>query len=164
MAEINEAWRVLGDPERRRAYDELLGLFTALLTAADAAVADAAASSVADVAPAVDIAPVRRKFRWRSVLAIELMAVGAVLTVPLLSTSARTTPDPTLHHGDCIVLDTELRPTKVSCGLAHDAVVELLVPFGTSCPEPTLPYRNRTARICVVPAPSDDASPSNGGG
>ncbi len=63
--------------------------------------------------------------------------------------------DPTLRHGDCIVLDADLRPTEVSCSLQHDAVIELLVPFGTSCPEPTLPYRNRTARICVVPALSD---------
>lgn len=168
MAEINGAWSVLSDPERRRAYDEMLGLFAVMFTAT------AAASTTGDTAtvfadtgpsspgPSDDAPPPQRRFRWRSVLVIELLAVGAVLTVPLLSTSARTTPDPTLRQGDCIVLDDELRPTKVTCGLEHGAVIELLVPFGTSCPEPTLPYRNRTTRICVVP--SDPASPSIGNG
>lgn len=165
MAEINEAWRVLGDPDRRRAYDDLLGLFAAVLTATAAATAAGAAQTGSaqtraddDSTPSCPLAdhvpPARRRFRWRAVLAIEALAVGAVLTVPLLTTSARSTPDPTLRQGDCIVLDAELRPIEVSCSLQHDAVVELLVPFGTSCPEPTLPYRNRTARICVVSAPS----------
>ena len=162
MAEINESWRVLGDPERRRAYDELLGLFAAVLTAAANATAAGAAQTEepedAKQSLAHDAPPRRRRFRWRAVLAIEMLTVGAVLTVPLLSTSARSTPDPTLRHGDCIVLDADLRPTEVSCSLRHDAVVELLVPFGTSCPEPTLPYRNRTTRICVVPAPSGAAA------
>ena len=162
MAEINDSWRVLGDPERRRAYDELLGLFAAVLTAAANATAAGAAQTEepedAKQSLAHDAPPRRRRFRWRAVLAIEMLTVGAVLTVPLLSTSARSTPDPTLRHGDCIVLDADLRPTEVSCSLRHDAVVELLVPFGTSCPEPTLPYRNRTTRICVVPAPSGAAA------
>ncbi len=161
MAEINEAWRVLGDPDRRRAYDQMQDLFAALLNATTTAPVTGVDQNgpdddsppgfaLADSGPAT-----RRRFRWRSVLAIEMLTVGAVLTVPLLSTSARSTPDPTLRHGDCIVLDADLRPTEVSCSLQHDAVIELLVPFGTSCPEPTLPYRNRTARICVVPALSD---------
>ncbi len=165
MVEINEAWRVLGDPDRRRAYDQMLDLFAALLAASPSAAATGADqtgihqtgptdNSPPGFALADEELPRRRRFRWRAVLAIEMLTVGAVLTVPLLSTSARTTPDPTLRHGDCIVLDADLRPTEVGCSLRHDAVVEMLVPFGTSCPEPTLPYRNRTARICVVPAPS----------
>lgn len=163
MAEINEAWRVLGNPARRRAYDDLLGLTTSSSTAGAAAVAPTGVAPTgaapSGVAPVHAAAAAPGRFRWRLLVSMETLAVAAVVGMLLLTT--RFTPDFTLQTGDCVVLRADLPPAEVACAGRHDAVVERRIPFGRSCPAETLPYRDRTGRVCVVPVPAGaPASPS----
>lgn len=111
-----------------------------------------ASAASAGVSPAPDSAAVPGRLRWRSVASMETLAVAAVVGMLLLTT--RFTPDYTLQTGDCVTVSADQPPIEVACAGQHDAVVERRIPFDRSCPAATVPYRDRTGRVCVVPVPA----------
>lgn len=153
MADINEAWRVLGNPDRRHDYDAMLDLTRSVIAASSWA-------PPTTFSPPAVTNPVPRRFGWRFVLSMELLAVTTVVATAVLASSAGSTTD-RLRNGDCVVLVADRPPARVACATPHDAVVERLIPFGRACPEATVPVRNRTGRACVVPVqPVELAAPS----
>lgn len=145
MAEVNEAWRVLGDPVRRRNYDSALGDDVAPPQ-------QRATASAAQPAPAPIVAQLPTpRFPWRFLLAmagagVALVVVGAAFTEP----GDPATPDGLLRSGDCVVVGVDA--AEVACTGPYDAVVRSLVPFDQQCPADTQPYRDRQGMgiACVV--------------
>jgi len=145
MAEVNEAWRVLGDPVRRRNYDSALD-------DDGAPPQQRATASTAQPAPTPVVAQLLTpRFPWRFLLAmagagIALVLVGAALTKP----GDPAKPDGLLRSGDCVALGVDA--AEVACTGPYDAVVRSLVPFDQQCPADTQPYRDRQGMgiACVV--------------
>jgi molecular chaperone DnaJ len=145
MAEVNEAWRVLGDPVRRRNYDSAIG-------DDGAPPQQRATASTAQPAPAPVVAQLLTpRFPWRFLLAmagagVALVLVGAALTKP----GDPAQPDGLLRSGDCVVVGVDA--VEVACTGPYDAVVRSLVPFDQQCPADTQPYRDRQGMgvACVV--------------
>lgn len=154
MAMVNEAWRVLGDPARRAAYDHVLA-------AADEQAGAGAPSSAARPARTAAVPPVvvpvatgiPARFPWRfmagmAVAGIALVVIGAWLTEP--GDPAR--PDGILHPGECVALASTLEASEVVCDGTQDAIVRVLVPFDQECPTGTEGFRDRQGMgiACVV--------------
>lgn len=144
MARVNEAWRVLGDAERRRRYD-------AELDEADRPAP--ATSPVPRPRPPVPVVePERARIPWRFMAA--LASVGILLVVVGVITydaPPPRAPDGILRTGDCVDLTPTFEAVEVQCG-GHDAVVDQLVPFDQPCPADTEGYRDRQGMgvACVV--------------
>jgi molecular chaperone DnaJ len=143
MAQVNEAWRVLGDPARRRQYDLSLG------EAGEPQRPAPQPSRAADPPIVAQLPPAR--FPWRFLLSmagvgIAVVLIGAALTEP----GDPAQPDGLLRPGDCVVVG--LDAAEVPCTGPYDAVVRSLVPFDQKCPADTQPYRDRQGMgiACVV--------------
>jgi hypothetical protein len=147
MAEINEAYRVLADPVRRRRYDEQIA-------EPPASSSPPHASAVADepVWPVyTDTTPAR--FPWRFMLVLATLGVGVVvLGLIFTKPSQEPAPDNLLRPADCVDIGPELDATEVLCSGPHDAVVQQLVPFGETCAAGSEGYRDRQGMgtACVV--------------
>jgi molecular chaperone DnaJ len=162
MAEVNQAWWVLRDADRRRAYDLSLpmgpsaprpwaGSSTSTGSASGAPASSArVASSPAGPGgghPAFDRLvnyqpPARFPWRFMAVLAsigILIVLLGVIITKP----SKPVPPDNVLGPGSCIVVQQNDDVAEVNCTDTHDGVVEVLVSFGERCPTGTEPHRDR---------------------
>jgi molecular chaperone DnaJ len=155
MAEVNEAWWVLRDPQRRRDYDLSLPMGpsaprpTGSATSRSAAATPTAArpSSASVVHPTFDRLasyqqPARFPWRFMAVLAsigILVVLVGVIITKP----SKPLPPDNLLLPGSCVVVQQNGDAAEVNCSDAHDGVVQVVVPFGDTCPNGTDPHRDR---------------------
>jgi len=145
MAAVNDAWRVLGDPTLRRAYDEQLADLRATRpTSARGGSATSAgyAHGSASTAPPMPVTPAKVPWRFMismAVAGIALLVVGRVLTSP----SDPAAPDNILRAGDCVTLSVTLEASEVACDGPYDAVVRSLVPFDQQCPTGTESYRDR---------------------
>lgn len=138
MPEINEAYRVLGDPGRRAVYD---------------------ASRRAPSAPPVEEAPgpTRRpagvfeavepaRVPWRSLLFFGTLAVIAVVVIAQFTEPVEPRgPDGIVRVGECVTIDAEGYARDATCtGIpADDLVVEALIPFGEVCPALTTAHQDR---------------------
>jgi molecular chaperone DnaJ len=146
MAAVTAAWKVLGDPAARQRYDRSL----------QAPAAERAPAAPPRPAPASGptlIAPGPARFPWRfmgvmAAAGIVLVIVGAV-TAP--EVPARK-PDNLLQPNSCVVIERNSDVAEVNCADAHDAVVQQLVPIGSTCPSGTEPHRDRQGMgtACVV--------------
>lgn len=155
MAAVNEAWRVLGDADRRRRYDADLAAAerqsgsqgptrTAFVTDHTAGTAGPAATAQRYHEPA--------RFPWRFMVGLASVGVALVIFgVIVYDAPPPSAPDGILRHGDCVVLTANLEAVEVPCG-AHDAVVDRLIPADQTCPASTTPYRDRLGMgiACVV--------------
>jgi hypothetical protein len=163
MAAVNEAWRVLGDPDRRRRYDADLAAGAQRSGSAGASSAfdprsthqpstqqpSASPPSAAYHDPAY-YEPAR--FPWRFMAALASVGIAVVLLgVIIYDPPPPAAPDGVLRHGDCVMLTAELEAVEVVCG-NHDAVVDRLIPVDQVCPADTQPYRDRLGMgtACVV--------------
>ncbi len=145
MAAVNDAWRVLGDPTLRRAYDEQLADRSAPRpgtarggSAAGTPFGHAAAST----APPVPVTPAKVPWRFMismAVAGIAVLVVGRIFTSP----SDPEAPDNILRAGDCVALSVTLEASEVVCSGPYDALVRSLVPFDQQCPTGTESYRDR---------------------
>jgi len=142
MAAINEAWRVVGDPQRRRMYDLSLA----------SPVAPWAARDNDPIAP--DFIEPRHnplagyqdppRFPWR--LMAWLAAGGVVLVLLGVLTACDPVPakvDNVLDPGDCVVIEANGDAAERLCTDPHDATVKVLLTLNERCPAGTEPHRDR---------------------
>lgn len=155
MAAVNEAWRVLGDADRRRRYDADLAAAERQAgspgPARTAFVTDHTAGA-ADPAPAAQPYHEPARFPWRFMAGLASVGVALVIFgVIVYDAPPPAAPDGILRHGDCVVLTSNLEAVEVTCG-AHDAVVDRLIPVDQTCPADTTPYRDQLGMgiACVV--------------
>jgi molecular chaperone DnaJ len=142
MAEINEAWRVLGDPARRRTYDLSLS-----------APAPAGASVVGDPVVPQFVEPRRNplaryqdppRFPWRFMGVLLLIGIGFVV-LGVLTADDPVPPkvDNVLHPGDCVAIDANGDAAERLCTETHDGTVEVLLTTEGLCPAGSEPHRDR---------------------
>jgi len=152
MAAINEAYRVLGDPVRRRRYDEEIAVAPAAASRSGASAADWRDHEPQwTYTPVPDGTPAR--FPWKFMAVLATLGMGViVLGLIFAKPSVPAEPDNILRSADCVVLGPQLDAAEVSCSEPHDAVVDRLVPFGETCSSGTEAFRDRQGMgtACVV--------------
>lgn len=164
MAEVNQAWWVLGDRVRRAAYDDQLrstdrrSAPTSASTGGSYVNAPArgpvAASSEAAHNP-LDRSQDPPRFPWRFMSVLAALGIAVVILGVILQSPTTPLPvDNVLGPGSCVVLQTNGDAAEVACTGTHDAVVQVLVPVGDRCPVGTEPHRDRQGMgtACVTPA------------
>lgn len=135
MARVNEAWQVLGHPERRRQYD--------LTLSAPVAATPHRSASRAEPAPPPAVLPPAR-FPWRFMGVLALLGVGfVVLGVVTASDPVPEVVDNLLRPGDCVAFEANGDAAERLCSEPHDGVVEVLLADGGRCPDGTEPHRDR---------------------
>jgi molecular chaperone DnaJ len=140
LAPINEAWRVLGDPGLRRAYDRSLAV---------GARPDVAQEWVP--APTIGTPP-PSSFPWRFLLGLTVVGIGIVLLgVFTYEPSKPGPPDNILQAGSCVVIEDNGDASEVNCDNDHDGVVERLITADEQCPAEFEPHRDRQGLgvVCV---------------
>lgn len=149
MAEVNLAWRVLGDPTSRRRYDD------------DLAGRAAVVASASPTSPP----PVRRRFDplgryqdpprvpWRPLLVVGVLGAVAVIGSAALEEPPGPVPvDNLLEPGSCVAIEDNGDAAEVTCDGPHDGVLSGLVDRAEECPAGTEPHRDRQGLgiACVV--------------
>jgi molecular chaperone DnaJ len=139
MAEINEAYRVLGDPGRRAVYDaRLRGVSTV------AAPPKAGPTTRPTVPPPPPVRPPAR-YPWK--LTLGMAAVGAVVVLvgaALYEPGREQPPDNILGPGSCVTVEDNGDAREVNCsGGDDDLVVVTIVAPDERCPEGLPAYRDR---------------------
>lgn len=153
MAALNEAWRVLGDADRRARYDAELARSRAP-GSADIGGGSGFARPVEPWHPGPAGPPAR--YPWRLVAGMAAVGIAIVIAgVVLYHPSPEAPPDNLLRAGSCVVLERNGDAREVNCSTDHDATVVVLVPFGTPCPDRAEPHRDRQGlgTACVTVGP-----------
>jgi hypothetical protein len=152
LAAVTEAWRVLGDADRRRSYDRRRSTEAASEPEAESAQAPppAASTEQARMEPA--------RFPWRFMLGMAAVGIGvvAVGVVTMPDEPQQPVVDPLLRPGACVNITPTQEAVATSCDAAHDAVVESIVDFDATCVSPARPVRDPQGRgwACVRAATS----------
>ena len=153
FAAVTAAWEVLGDPERRREYDQAL-----IVRDAENLERNFKRANVDDLV--VDYEPefpqviVRASFPWKFML---VSVVVGVILVLFLHSSATTEdlqrPDSLIQSGSCVMIDLTEAVYEVSCDAPNDGVVRQLIGFDRTCPSDTFGYRDRQGMgiACLEP-------------
>ena len=171
MADINEAYRVLGDPGRRAVYDASLRNTGSAAPMSDRTSPWSSTSAPTDridgrdpASPAYPTHPSHvgpARVPWRMLLFCGTLAVIAVVVLAQFNQPGEPAPpDGILRIGDCVAFEANGDAREVRCvGNAQapspvDSVVEAFVPFGATCPGLTEPHRDRQGMgIACIPVP-----------
>jgi len=155
MAAVNEAWRVLSDPTRRRQYDR-----------AQAAAAMPPQSHTAhprwvppehdQVADVEEHDAVVRAMRGAPLIAL-LLVLLAIFVVTAFAAHGPRTPrtagasDGVVEVGSCVRVATGVPVDEVPCDEPHDGRAAAVVPLDLPCPPNTDYYvaPGGDARVCV---------------
>ena len=141
MHDINEAYRVLGDPGRRAMYD-----------AARRSQLPGASRAEGPQGPAPappDVPPVPRRLDpprvpWRMLTTVGVIAIAGVWILAQFTDPGEDPPvDGILRVGDCVALEANSDAREVRCTGTDDLVVRAVVPFDEDCPGSTEPHRDR---------------------
>jgi len=155
MAALNEAYRVLGHPVRRAAYDQSLREIP--VGARNGAPVRAAAPASRRAAPPRPEPLPPARYPWRLVIAMFVLGVAVVLLgVALYEPAAERPPDNLLGPGSCVVIEGNGDAREVNCvdddDNSDDLVVQALIPIDAQCPTGTAGYRDRQGRgLACVP-------------
>jgi hypothetical protein len=143
MAEINAAWQLLGDPQRRAAYDGPAVVASVPRTGA----------APADVAGPIGPLPPAR-IPWRLMGVMAAVGTGIVMAGAIANDDPPPVevPDQLLYEGSCVQVDARLEASEVPCRGEGDLVVVSIVGFDGTCPAPSIGYRDRQGRglACTV--------------
>ena len=158
-AEINAAYRVLGDPGRRALYDRSL-------RSGDPTGSAPRPSTVApdgDVEVEPPPPPPRpnplspdgpARFPWKLVLVLGLVGSGLVLvSAALADPPSEEVPDGVIKTDSCVAIEENGDAREIACTGVDDTVVELLLPTDAECPVGLEPHRDRLGLgiACIVP-------------
>ncbi len=145
MAQINQAWWTLRDPDRRRDYDRSLAPPSELPQSPSP-------TEVDDDEPVVrrpSYNPLARyqdppRFPWRLMAVLAALGIGVVMLGVVLHTPAKPVPpDNLLTPGSCVTVQPNGDAAEVNCTAAHDGVVVTLVGFDERCETGLEPHRDR---------------------
>ena len=151
MAALNEAWRVLGDRDRRRDYDRALG--DALSVPRPVAPGGAAPTAARE--PRYN--PLARyqnppRVPWGPMAVIAGIGAVAVVLASAVSPGTPVRPaDSLLQPEDCVSIDATGAASESLCDGSHDGVVESIVTDPLQCPQHTEAHRAVVgdAVVCV---------------
>ncbi len=145
MAEVNQAWQVLGDPVRRREYD--LSLRDPVASSAAGSAAGSSSTSTPFREPAYNpLAPYQDppRFPWKFLGVLFLIGLGfIVLGIVTASDPVPPKVDNVLQPGDCVTIQPNGDAAEVLCTEPHSGVVDVLVPTGEVCDAVTEPHRDQ---------------------
>ncbi|HEY0519210.1 MAG TPA: J domain-containing protein [Ilumatobacteraceae bacterium] len=142
LAPINEAWRILGDPVLRRAYDRSL----------DDSTEPATNAPHRDPSPVYVVAPPESSFPWRFLAGMTVVGIAIVLFgVFTYQPSKPPPPDNLLQAGSCVIIEENGDASEVNCDTDHDGVVQSLVTTADQCPVELEPHRDRQGLglVCI---------------
>jgi len=170
MADVNEAYRVLGDPGRRAVYDASLRGTGSAVPPSDRSrssnggqhAAAYQAGGFEDAITAVHpshVGPAR--VPWRMLLFCGLLAiVGVVVLAQFNQPGDPAPPDGILRIGDCVAIEANGDAREVHCigntadPSPDDLVVVAFIPFDATCPGLTEPHRDRQGMgVACIPIP-----------
>ncbi|HEY3484048.1 MAG TPA: J domain-containing protein [Ilumatobacteraceae bacterium] len=148
MAAVNEAYRVLGDPARRAAYDRSLRRGTTTPPQWSASTGQA---PTAPPRPDEPLTPARVPWKLMAgmfVLGVIVVLAGAVLFEPADAPG----PDGVLQPGSCVRIEINNIAREVECSGSDDLVVDRLITRDASCPVGTAKYPDSQGlgAACIV--------------
>ena len=151
MTAINEAYRVLGQDARRAAYDLSLGATGPFVATSPVGSSAAWPPNATPTRPAPG-PPARMPWKLMGGIAaigIAVVLIGAALNEP----AAERPPDGVVGPGSCVAIESNNDAREVNCRGDGDLVVDVVVPFGSVCPNGTEPHRDRQGLgiACVIP-------------
>lgn len=160
MADLNEAYRVLGDPARRLQYDRSIGRrgssphgSAADLSGrpvSDSDLADRITSTVAPPSRLMPAGPAR--LPWKMMVIVAAVGSVVVLVASLFTDPpSEEVPDGILRTGSCVAMESNVDVREVACTGVDDIVVEYLIPTDASCPGGLGTFRDRLGlgTVCI---------------
>ena len=156
MREVNEAWRVLQDPARRRHYDD--GRLQGKPSATATARAKTALSHNDDDDDLVDVLPEMGPVAAALFRHLPWVALLGVLVLIFVATAYASKDDPVVvskkaEPGACLNVSSGPSTTIVACSGPHELRIIRRVDAATDCPERTERRRLGTDGLfdCVRP-------------
>jgi len=150
MAQINEAWRVLSDPDRRAVYDAQIRRSYA---------STAMPGKPWTMRPPVERQPVEipdeivpAKFPWRFMLVLAALGIGFVLVnAALTKPSEPAVPDNLIVSGSCVDIADNGDAVEVPCDGYNDGLVVSFRGSDPLCPQGTEEHRDHQGLgpVCV---------------
>jgi hypothetical protein len=157
MQDVNEAWRVLGDPARRAAYDRSLA---APATAIARTPSPATGSRTTTVDPDFDT-PIAHPLAEPGDLGISIVrmvpwiAVAFVLVAIFVFTAyagpSRSNDELDAYVGGCVSISASSSVTSVPCESPSDGEVVRVVASYAACPSGSTARRVEARWLCLAP-------------
>jgi hypothetical protein len=153
MAAINEAYRVLGEPSRRAAYDAARRGTGSAAVPSPRPAGSARATSPTPYAR-TGMAPLPpARFPWKLMVVMFLIGTTVVLIgAAIYKPRKPEPPDNLLQPGSCVTIETNGDAREINCaGAAGELVVQSLIGPDERCPAGTEGHRDRQGRgqACV---------------